>query len=169
MRLNDTMIRNAKPEAKPLKLFDGDGLYLLIQPNGSRWWRMKYYFRGTEKTLSVGVYPEISLKQARERRKDIREQVAAGIDPSELRKAEKSAPHIHRHKKLRIKLTENHVEIFTSAILLREGQQELASEVEHFLKRMDAPLTEREWISVELLRRIQKPHVRDRAHVLTHK
>lgn len=84
MRLNDTMIRNAKPEAKPLKLFDGDGLYLLVQPNGSRWWRMKYYFRGTEKTLSVGVYPEISLKQARERRKDIREQVAAGIDPSEL-------------------------------------------------------------------------------------
>lgn len=89
MRLNDTTIRNAKPAAKPLKLFDGDGLYLLVQPNGSRWWRMKYYFRGTEKTLSVGVYPEISLKQARDRRQEIRERVAAGIDPSELRKAEK--------------------------------------------------------------------------------
>lgn len=89
MRLNDTTIRNAKPAAKPLKLFDGDGLYLLVQPNGSRWWRMKYYFRGIEKTLSVGVYPEVSLKQAPERRQEIREQVAAGVDPSELRKAEK--------------------------------------------------------------------------------
>lgn len=87
MRLNDTLIRNTKPAAKPIKLSDGDGLYLLIQPRGSRWWRMKYFFKGTEKMLSVGVYPEVSLKRARQRRAEIREQVANGIDPSAKRKA----------------------------------------------------------------------------------
>jgi integrase len=94
MRLNDTVVRNTKPAAKPIKLSDGDGLYLLIQPRGSRWWRMKYFFRGTEKMLSVGVYPEVSLKQARQRRAAIREQVANGVDPSAKRKAEKKADSI---------------------------------------------------------------------------
>lgn len=91
MFLNDSLIRNAKPQAKPRKLSDGDGLYLLVQPNGSRWWRMKYCFGGREKTLSAGVYPEISLKQARLRREEIRQQVAAGIDPGAERKAKKKA------------------------------------------------------------------------------
>ncbi len=89
MRLNDTLIRNAKPGSTPKKLSDGDGLYLLVQPNGARWWRMKYHFGGIEKMLSVGVYPEISLKLARKRREEIREQVAAGVDPGARRKAEK--------------------------------------------------------------------------------
>jgi hypothetical protein len=89
MRLNDTIIRNAKPGPKPRKLSDGRGLYLLVQPNGARWWRMKYFFEGREQMLSVGVYPQISLKNARGRREAIREQVALGIDPSGVRKAEK--------------------------------------------------------------------------------
>lgn len=89
MRLNDKIIRNAKPGPKPWKLSDGDGLYLLVQPNGARWWRMKYFVGGVEKMLSVGVYPEVSLQEARKRRMQIREQVAKGIDPSGERKAEK--------------------------------------------------------------------------------
>lgn len=89
MRLNDNIIRNAKPRPKPWKLSDGDGLYLLVQPNGARWWRMKYFIGGVEKMLSVGVYPEVSLKEARQRREDIRRKVAAKLDPSEGRKAEK--------------------------------------------------------------------------------
>lgn len=91
MRLNETIIRNTKPGSKPRKLSDGDGLYLLVQANGARWWRMKYFFGGIEKMLSVGVYPEVSLKRARKRREEIREQVANGIDPSGERKAEKRA------------------------------------------------------------------------------
>lgn len=91
MLINDTVIRNTKPAEKPRKLFDGGGLFLLVQPNGSRWWRLKYRFDGVEKTLSLGVYPEVSLKQARERREAFRKQIADGIDPSTVRKAEKRA------------------------------------------------------------------------------
>jgi len=91
MFLNDSIIRNIKPGPKPRKLFDGDGLFLLVQPNGSRWWRMRYFHRGGERTLSVGVYPQITLKQARLRREEIRSQVANGVDPGAKRRAEKTA------------------------------------------------------------------------------
>ena len=91
MRLNDTIIRNTKPGPTLQKLSDGDGLYLFVQPNGARWWRMRYFVNGVEKMLSVGVYPEVSLKEARQRREDIRRKVATKVDPSEGRKAEKRA------------------------------------------------------------------------------
>lgn len=91
MPLNDTTIRATKPAEKPIKLADSDGLYLLVQPNGSRWWRIKFYVDRRERSLSLGVYPEITLKRARERRDEIRKQVAEGIDPSAVRKAEKRA------------------------------------------------------------------------------
>jgi integrase len=91
MRLSDTMIRKTAPGPKPQKLSDGDGLYLLVQPNGARWWRMRYHVNGREKMLSVGTYPEVSLQAARRRRFEIREQVAEGIDPSQERKAEKAS------------------------------------------------------------------------------
>lgn len=91
MRLNDTIIRNTKPGPKLKKLSDGDGLYLFVQPSGARWWRMRYFVNGVEKMLSVGVYPEVSLKQARIRREAIRTQVANGGNPGEERKAEKRA------------------------------------------------------------------------------
>jgi hypothetical protein len=91
MLINDARIRNTKPAGKPQKLFDGGGLFLLLQPNGSRWWRLKYRFDGREKTLSLGVYPEVSLKQARERREALRRTIADGVDPSAIRKSEKRA------------------------------------------------------------------------------
>ena len=59
MPLNDLIIRNAKPLAKPYKLTDEKGLFLLVNPNGSRYWRFKYYFAGKEKLLAVGVYPDV--------------------------------------------------------------------------------------------------------------
>jgi len=63
--LNDTGCRKAKPEAKPHKLSDGGGLFLLVTPNGSKWWRFRYRFEGREQMLSLGTYPDISLKVAR--------------------------------------------------------------------------------------------------------
>jgi len=89
MLLTDRQIRETVPGAKPIKLNDGDGLYLLVQPNGARWWRMRFSVHGVERQLSLGVYPVISLKRARERREDMRRQVAEGMDPSAVRKAEK--------------------------------------------------------------------------------
>jgi integrase len=82
-------IRNARPHAKPYKLADGDGLALLVNPNGSKWWRLRYRFAGREKMVSLGVYPEVGLKQARERRLAARRLVADGIDPSAKRQAER--------------------------------------------------------------------------------
>jgi hypothetical protein len=68
MPLTDTAIRNAKPGKKPIRLFDGGGLYLEVFPTGGKWWRLKYRFEGKEKRLSLGVYPDVSLKDARDRR-----------------------------------------------------------------------------------------------------
>jgi len=91
MALTDTSIKSAKPTEKPVKMTDGDGLYLLIHPNGGKWWRFDYRFDGKRKTLSMGVYPDVPLKAARDRRDDARKQIANGIDPGEHRKTHKSA------------------------------------------------------------------------------
>ena len=85
--LTNTQIRNAKPGEKPIRLSDEKGLYLEVAPSGGKWWRFKYRFGGKEKRISLGVYPEISLADARKRRDDAREQVAKGVDPSEAKKA----------------------------------------------------------------------------------
>jgi integrase len=92
MSLTDTAVRNAKAKAKPYKLFDGGGLFLLVQPSGSRWWRYKYRRAdGKENTLSLGTYPDTSLRVAREKHAEARKQRAAGIDPSAARQAAKAA------------------------------------------------------------------------------
>lgn len=91
MPLTDTAIRAAKPCKKPIKLSDEKGLYLLLNPSGSRWWRMDYRFSGKRKTLSMGVYPDVGLKEARERRDIARKQLTNDIDPAEHRKLNKSA------------------------------------------------------------------------------
>jgi integrase len=89
--LTEAQVRNAQPGEKPRKIFDGGGLYLEVAPNGSRWWRLKYRIDGVEKRLSLGVYPDITLKRARERCQDARRLIAEGIDPSAQRKAAKAA------------------------------------------------------------------------------
>ena len=91
MPLTDTAIRGAKPQAKPIKRFDGGGLYLEVQPSGARWWRWKYRFGGKEKRLSFGVYPDVTLKRARDLRDDARRVLAAGTDPSTARQTKKAA------------------------------------------------------------------------------
>ena len=91
--LNPSAVANAKPQAKPYKLADERGLFLLVRPNGSRWWRFKYRRPGTHKEnlLSLGVYPDVSLRKARERRDEARRLLADGIDPGDKRKAEQAA------------------------------------------------------------------------------
>lgn len=90
MPLTDTAIRNIKPGVKSIKLFDERGLYLEVSPSGGKWWRLKYRFDNKEKRISLGVYPDISLKDARDRRDEARKLLANGVDPSENRKAIKS-------------------------------------------------------------------------------
>ncbi len=89
--LSDVKLRSAKPKDKDYKLTDGKGLYLLVTKTGGKLWRLDYRFAGKRKTLALGSYPEVSLTAARDKRTVAREQVASGIDPSEIVKAQKAA------------------------------------------------------------------------------
>lgn len=101
MALNDTKIRNTKPSEKQTKLYDTDGLFMIVAPAGGKWWRFKYRFGGKEKLISLGSYPEITLADARQRRDDARKLVANGVDPSMFKKEQQTA---------KVELTENSFE-----------------------------------------------------------
>ena len=88
--LTDIKIRNAKPGSKPYKLFDGGGLFILVATTGGKLWRLKYTLGGKEKLLTLGVYPAVPLKDARQRRDDAKELIAKGIDPGEQKKEAKA-------------------------------------------------------------------------------
>lgn len=85
----DLTIRGAKPKPTTYRLNDGDGLYVLVKPDGAKWWRLDYSIGGRRKTISLGVYPDTTLSAARKKANDSRELVAAGTDPSDIRKAVK--------------------------------------------------------------------------------
>lgn len=87
--LTDSAIKALKSKTKPYKIFDGGGLFLLVSPNGAKLWRLKFSFASREKLLSLGSYPEISLKDARKRRDDAKEKLANGIDPAFEKKQKK--------------------------------------------------------------------------------
>ncbi len=91
MKLTDTFLRGLKPTGKVQKYSDGGGLYLHVSPTGGKLWRMGYRFEGKQKTLSFGAYPAVSLKDARSRREEAKEKLAAGIDPGAQKKAVKAA------------------------------------------------------------------------------
>ena len=91
MPLNNPTIRNAKAEAKQRKLYDSGGLYLLVAPSGGKWWRFKYRFGGKEKLISLGTYPQVSLKDARDERDKAKKLLRNRIDPAFERKVVKLA------------------------------------------------------------------------------
>lgn len=80
--LTDTQLRRIKPADRPRKYTDGRGLYLLVTPQGGKYWRYNYRFEGEQKTLSLGVYPDVTLVRARERLQEARTQLTEDIDPS---------------------------------------------------------------------------------------
>ncbi|HHS9731457.1 tyrosine-type recombinase/integrase [Klebsiella quasipneumoniae] len=89
MKLNARQVETAKPKEKPYKIADGGGLYLLVKTNGSRYWRLKYRIDGKEKLLALGVYPDVSLADARAKRDEARKGIAGGIDPLAVKKEQK--------------------------------------------------------------------------------
>jgi integrase len=91
MSLSDAKVRKAVPREKPYKLFDERGLYLIVQPEGGRWWRLRFKLEGREKTLSLGTYPEVSLAEARRRRDRERAKLLDGRDPAAERRERKAA------------------------------------------------------------------------------
>lgn len=91
MKLNARTVDASKPKDKAYKLSDGGGLYLLVNTNGSRYWRLKYRVAGKEKLLALGVYPDVSLADARAKRSEAKRTLAAGGDPGEVKQSEKKA------------------------------------------------------------------------------
>ncbi len=89
MALTDTKVRSAKPEEKEYSLVDGDGMSLLVKPGGSKYWRFRFRFGGKQHLMAFGVYPDVSLADARKKREEARKLVAAGIDPREHKRAVK--------------------------------------------------------------------------------
>ncbi|VTP64293.1 Putative prophage CPS-53 integrase [Leclercia adecarboxylata] len=91
MKLNARHVDTAKPKDKPYKLADGGGLYLLVNPNGARYWRLKYRVSGKEKLLALGVYPDVTLADARAKRDEAKRGIAGGIDPNKAKREEKAS------------------------------------------------------------------------------
>lgn len=165
MALTDVAIRNAKPAEKPVKMTDGGGLYLLLNPNGSRWWRLDYRFGGKRKTLSMGVYPEVGLKDARERRDAARRLLANQIDPGEHRKAVKSAT---------VERDTNSFEVVAREWFAKNRDSWVSSHADKIIARLENDVFP--WLGakptdeisapevLEVLRRIEKRGTLDTAH-----
>ncbi|MBM3413251.1 MAG: DUF4102 domain-containing protein, partial [Bacteroidetes bacterium] len=100
--LTDVTVRNAKSSNKDKRLNDGSGLYLLVKPNGAKWWRFDYTIAGKRKTLSLGTYPATTLKDAREKAQVARNTVANSCDPSDKRKETKAAQKIEAENARRL-------------------------------------------------------------------
>ncbi|SCY13618.1 integrase arm-type DNA-binding domain-containing protein [Nitrosospira sp. Nsp13] len=128
MKLTDTAVRKTKPVDKPVKMADGGGLFLLVQPNGSKYWRLAYRFEGKQKLLAMGVYPDVSLILARERRDAARKLLATGVDPSENRKAAKAT---------RLERTENSFEVVTREWLASHMKNKAFSHREKVIRRFE--------------------------------
>ena len=128
MSLSDAKVRNAKPQAKPYKITDGEGMFLLVTPSGSKYWRLKYHFAGREKLLALGVYPEVSLGDARERRTQARKAIAAGNDPGEVKR---------EAKRLAVLQTENAFETVAREWYEQRKHEWKPSSTKTILKRLE--------------------------------
>jgi len=165
MPLTDTAIRNAKPSQKAKKLFDGGGLCLEVAPSGGKWWRLKYRFGCKEKRLSLGVYPDVSLKDAREWRDKARKLLANKIDPSENRKAKKAAT---------VEGTVNSFEVVAREWFAKHSPNWSASHTDRIIRRLEQDIFP--WIGrkpiadltppqlLEAIRRIEKRGALETAH-----
>lgn len=145
-RLKAAEVKAAKPAAKPYKLHDGGGLFLLVKPDGARYWRFRYFFAGRETLIGLGTYPDRTLEAARRDRDRIRETVAAGLDPSEQRKRERAARRAE---------AENTLEAVAREWYRKRASGWAASHAEKILGRLDADVFPR--IGSEPIGRVNGP------------
>ena len=139
MALTDYVVRAAEPGAKPVKLFDGGGMFLIVMPRGGKWWRFKYRFNGKENQVSLGVFPTVSLADARLKRDELRRLLSSGVDPSE---------HVRRSREMRHTASEpapTHAVRLSitdgGALVIQRGKREIhltASQTSHLRAFLDA-------------------------------
>lgn len=165
MPLNEFTIKNAKPLAKAYKLSDEKSLFLLVHPNGSKYWRLKYYFAGKEKLLALGVYPEISLKTARDKRDEARRLLNDNIDPGLARQTSKYATILNSENTLEAVAREWHLKYLSTwtADHAKRIITRLENDIFPWLgKRAIHEITAPELLSV--LRRVENRGTPDTAH-----
>ncbi len=137
MKLTATKVKNAKPKDRDFKLFDGLGLYLLVRSNGAKYWRLKYRIAGKEKLLALGVYPEVSLADARSATSQYRTAVRSGVDPSHERKIDKVRSQINSRNSFQ-KVAEDWLDVQAtnwSPIHLKKVRRSLEVDVYPFIGR----------------------------------
>ncbi len=165
MALTDTGIKALKAGQKPRKHFDAASLFLLVTPNGGKWWRFKYRFGGKEKLISFGTYPEVPLKDARNKRDQARRDIAADIDPGIKRKAEKDSKSVQ---------AANSFEVIAREWFTKHESSWVASHSSKIIRRLErdvfpwlgsrpiSEVTAAELLSV--LRRVEGRNALDTAH-----
>ena len=148
MPLTDIKIKQAKPRDKVYKLADEKGLYLEVAPSGGKWWRLKFRFDGKEKRLSLGVYPEVSLASARERRDEARKLLANGVDPSAHRKA---------HKMARVEARGNSFEVVAREWYEKQKPTWAENHAEKIIRRLERDVFP--WLGTRPISDIQPPEL----------
>ena len=148
MPLTDLQVRKAKTTAKPQKLSDGGGLYLLVQPNGAKYWRVKYRVAGVEKVLALGVYPDVSLSHARERRDTARKLLTNGVDPGAARKAQKAAS---------VASTENSFEVVAREWFMKHAPNWASTHSSKVIRRLEVDAFP--WIGARAIGEITAPEL----------
>lgn len=128
MKLSEVAVRKAKPKEKPYKKADGGGLYLQVMPTGAKYWRLKYRIGGKEKRMALGVYPDVTLAKARERREAARKLLADGIDPSAEKQAQKAA---------KVEQAENSFEVIAREWFAKYSPNWRASHSDKILTRLE--------------------------------
>ena len=131
MPITDTTARNAKGQGKAYKLSDGGGLHLLVRPDGARYWRLAYRFADKQKTLALGVYPTISLAQARQAREEAKKHLAAGRDPSEAKKQAKRVAKLS---------TENSFSAVAREFVKKQGNRWTQRHSDNYLRRLEVDI-----------------------------
>lgn len=148
MPLTDTAVRNAKPGDKPAKMFDERGLFLIVTPAGGKWWRLRYRYDGKEKLLSLGVYPDVGLKDARDRRDEARKLLANAIDPGENRKVQKAA---------KVERATNSFEAIAREWFAKNRETWAASHADKIIKRLENDVFP--WLGGKAIAEITAPNV----------
>jgi integrase len=148
MKLNDVAVRKAKPEAKAYRMADGGGMYLEVTPNGSKYWRLAYRHGGKQKTLALGVYPDVPLTLARARRDDARKLLAQDIDPGEQKKAVKAAG---------AEKAANSFEVVAREWLAKHGKTLVASHTDRIVRRFEKDIFP--WIGSKPIADITAPEL----------
>ena len=161
MSLSEVTIRAAKPRERPYKVYDEKGLYLLVKPGGGRLWRFKFVHGGVEKLLSLGIYPDVPLKLARERRDEARKQVAAHVDPALKRRVERSA-RAHTFSALAEEWLQTRKDSLSESTWNRDRDQLVKLVGPYLGNRPIAEIEAPELLAV--LKRLEKKGVLDTAH-----